>query len=185
MSVLLLSACPTDCNGSLGEVSFSECAGEFHYGEISKLYVAKATAADFTSPDLIAEWTTRLSDTANGADNIRTLIGIGEVTAPDMPEIAVSGDRTITGPKTYTMNFEVDETNDVNYAMMLETQCNLKYKVWAEMSDGMLYGGKTGIELTLKGNQPLLKGRTDVLKINFTGKWKSQNDPLRNLSPMF
>jgi hypothetical protein len=185
MSVLALSTCPTDCAGSLGEVNFSECAPELHYGEISKLYVAKATAADFTNVDLIAEWTTRLSDTANGADSIRTLIGIGELPAPDMPEITISGDRTITGPKTYTLTFEVDETNDINYALMLETQCNLKYKIWFEMSDGMLYGGNTGIEVTLKGHMAHGKVRTGVEVITFTGKWKSQFDPLRTLSPMF
>jgi hypothetical protein len=185
MSVLSLQQCPTDCLGSLGEVSFSDCAPELHYGEVAKLYIGKSNSADFTHADLIAEWTTRLSDTANGADNIRTLIGIGEVTAPEMTEVAISGDRTITGPKVYTLNFEVDETNDTNYQMMLETQCNLKYKVWIEMSDGMLYGGNIGILMVLKGNQPLLKVRTDVLKIVFTGKWKSQFDPLRTLSPMY
>lgn len=185
MSVLTLNPCPVDCAGSLGEVSFSECAPELHYGEISKIYVAKATAADFSAVGSIGEWTTRLSDTASGADNIRTLIGIGELPAPDMPEILISGDRTITGIKTYAFNYEVDETNDVNYALMLETQCNLKYKIWLEMSDGMLYGGNSGILVTLRGNQPLLKGRTDVLKIIFNGKWRSQNDPLRTLSPNF
>jgi hypothetical protein len=183
MSILVLPTCPTTCTGSLPDVSFSECAPELHYGEVSKVYVARADAADFTNVDLIAEWTTRLSDTDPGADKIRTLIGIGEVPAPDMPEITISGDRTITGPKTYNLTFEVDETNDANYQLMLETQCNLKYKVWLEMSDGMLYGGNEGIELTLKGNQPLVKSRTDVVKIIFTGKWKSTTDPLRCLSP--
>lgn len=184
MSVLTLNPCPVDCSGSLESVSFSECAGEFHYGEISKIYVARADAADFAAVDVITEWTARLHDSGVDPDDIRTLIGIGEVAAPDMTEIAVSGDRTITGPKTYNLTFEVDETNDTNYIFMLETQCNLKFKVWLEMSDGMLYGGNTGIEMILRGNQPLLKSRTDVEKIIFSGKWKSENDPLRCLSPM-
>jgi len=185
MSVLTLQACPTDCTDSLEEVYFNECAGEFHYGEISKLYVAGANAADFVSPDLLPEWTTRLSDTGSGADDIRTLVGIGELPEPEQTETSVSGNRTIYSPKTFNLTFDVDETNDTNFNFMLATYCNTKKKVWIEMSDGMLYGGKTGIELVLKGSQPLLKGRKDVLKIIFKGKWESASDPLRCISPMF
>ena len=185
MSVLQLMPCPTDCAGSNEAVSFNECAGEFHYGQISKLYVARADAADFVSPDIITEWTARLSDTGTGIDDIRTLIGIGELPEPEQSEIPVSGDRIIYSKKTFNLIFEVDETNDTNYEFMLATYCNVKKKVWIEMSDGMLYGGKTGIEMVFKGSQPLLKGKTEVLKILFKGKWESYSDPLRNISPMY
>ena len=185
MSVLQLPTCPTDCTGSNEAVSFNECAGEFHYGEISKLYVARSDAADFVSPDLIAEWTARLSDTGTDPDDIRTLVGIGELPEPEQTELPVSGNRIIYSAKTYNLLFEVDETNDTNYEYMLATYCNVKKKVWIEMSDGMLYGGKTGIEMVFKGSQPLLKGRKDVLKIIFKGKWESATDPLRCISPMF
>jgi hypothetical protein len=185
MSVLTLQPCPTDCTGSNPDVSFSECAGEFHYGEISKLYVAGSTAAAFTNVDLLAEWTTRLSDTDDGVDSIRTLVGIGELPEPEQTETAVSGGRTIYSPKTFNLAFEVDETNDTNYNYMLSTYCNSTKKVWIEMSDGMLYGGNEGIELILRGSQPLLKGRKDILKMLFKGKWESASDPLRCISPMF
>ena len=184
MSVLTLDPCPVDCAGALGAVSFSECAPELHYGEIAKMYVARADAADFAAVDVITEWTARLDDTGVDADDIRTLIGIGELPEPEQTEVTISGDRTIVGYKTYNLTFEVDETNDTNYELMLQTQCNLTYKIWLEMSDGMLYGGNTGIELTLRGVHPLVKGREEVQKIIFKGKWKSMNDPLRCLSPM-
>ena len=183
MSVIFLEPCPVDCAGALGYVDFSECAPEYHHGEISKMYVARADADDFTAvwdPD---EWTARLHDDTDDPQDIRTLIGIGELPEPEMTEQPTSGDRTYVGPKTYNLLFEVDESNDINYALMLETQCNLRYKVWLEMSDGMLYGGNTGIELTLHGSHPLLKGREELQKIIFKGKWKSMFDPTRCLMP--
>lgn len=185
MSVLLLPPCPTDCTGSLGPVNFNECAPEIHYGEIAKLYVARADAADFTNVGNSTEWSARLSDTVDTADKIRTLIGIGELPEPEQTEQPIAGGITIYSPKTFNLRFEVDQTNDENYEFMLETYCNSKKKVWIEMSDGMLYGGNEGIELVLKGSQPLLKGREEILKIIFTGKWKSPSDMLRTLSPMY
>ena len=185
MSVLRLPTCPTDCSGSLEAVSFNECAPELHYGEISKLYVARSDAADFTSPDIITEWTTRLSDTETTVDKIRTLIGIGEMGQPEKTELLISGGRTVYSPKTFNVLFEVDETNDTNYEFLLSTECNLKFKFWFETSDGMLYGGKTGIEAVFNMDAPIPKGREEVAKFMISIKWKSANSPLRCLSPMF
>lgn len=185
MSNLVMPPCPTDCASSLGAVSFNECSPELHYGEIRKLYVARADAADFVNSGAIGEWTTRLSDTSTDPDAIRTLIGIGEVPEPEQTEMLISGGRIIYSPMSFNLMFEVDETNDTNYNLMLETQCNNKYKIWAEMSDGMLYGGNSGIELVFKGTQPLPKTAEETVKILFKGKWKSAKSPLRTLSPMF
>ena len=185
MSVLTLPVCPTDCAGSLGAVAFDECAPVIHYGEISKLYVARADAADLTSPDLIAEWTARLSDTAVDVDSIRTFIGIGELPVPEKTELPISGNRTIYSPKTFNLLFEVDETNDTNYEWLLESECNLKRKFWYETSDGMLYGGKTGIEGIFGVDAPIPKGREEIAKFMMSVKWKSKHSPLRNLSPMY
>ena len=185
MSVLQLPQCPTDCAGSLGAVSFNECAPEVHYGEISKLYVARADAADFVSPDLIAEWTARLSDTEDTVDKIRTFIGMGEMPAPEKTELTISGNRTIYSPKTFNVLFEVDETNDTNYEWLLESECNLKRKFWFETSDGMLYGGKTGIEGVFNTDAPIPKSRKDIAKFMMSVKWESKNHPLRTISPMF
>ena len=185
MSVLTLPTCPTDCAGSLGAVSFNECAPEVHYGEISKLYVARSDAADFTNPDLLAEWTARLSDTAVDGDSIRTFIGIGELPVPEKTELPLSGNRIIYSPKTFNLLFEVDETNDTNYEFLLNTECNLKFKFWYETSDGMLYGGLTGIEGVFGMDAPIPKSREEFAKFMLSVKWKSANSPLRTISPMF
>jgi len=184
MSVLQLPICPTDCAGALEAVSFNECAPEIHYGEISKVYVARADAADFVAVDVITEWTARLDDSGADADDIRTLIGIGELPVPEKTELTISGDRIIYPPKKFTLNFEVDETNDTNYEFLLNTECNLKFKFWYETSDGMLYGGNTGIEAIISMDAPIPKSREEIAKFMMTAKWKSANHPLRCLSPM-
>ena len=184
MSVLTLEACPVDCAGALGAVSFSECAPEFHYGEISKMYIANADAADFAAVDVITEWTARLDDTGVDADDIRTFIGIGELPEPEQTESPASGNRIAYGPFTFNLTFEVDETNDDNYAFLLNANCNLKYKFWLEMSDGMLYGGNEGIEGTIKMTQPLPKSRDEKVLIIIKAKWTNKFYPLRCLSPM-
>ena len=185
MSVLTLPTCPTDCAGSLEAVSFNECAPEVHYGEVSKVYVARADSADFTNVDIITEWTARLDDSGSDANDIRTLIGIGEIPVPEKTELTLSGDRIIYPPKKFTMLFEVDETNDTNYEFLQASECNLKFKFWYETSDGMLYGGNTGIEAIISGDAPIPKSREEIAKFMFTAKWKSQFSPLRCLSPMF
>lgn len=185
MSNLYLPPCPTTCDGSLEAVSFNECAPTIHYGEIRKIYMARADAADLANPQTITEWTARLDDADPTVDKIRTFIGIGEMTAPEKSEIQISGGRTIYSPKTFNLLFEVDETNDTNYEWMLESECNLKRKFWFETSDGMLYGGKTGIEAVVNADQPIPKGSEEIVKIMMSMKWKSKNHPLRCTSPMF
>lgn len=184
MSILILPTCPTDCSGSLPDVFFDECAPTIHYGEVAKIYVAKADAADFTNVDLIAEWTARLSDTADTADSIRTLIVIGELPEPEQSEIKISGDRTVVGFKQFTLPFEIDETNDVNYNVLLTYECNVKAKIWFETADGVLYGGNAGIEATIRMNNVIPRERTEVAKFMGTVKWQSQFSPLRAASPM-
>jgi hypothetical protein len=185
MSVLFLPVCPTTCTSSVEAVEFDECAPELHYGEISKLYVARADSANFTNVSLLAEWTTRLDDTGTDINDIRTLIGIGELPVPEKSEIKISGDRTIYSPKKFNLLFEVDETNDINYWFLLASECNIKFKFWYETSDGMLYGGNNGIEGIFNMDAPIPKDRAAVCLFMLSTKWTSKNSPLRCLSPNF
>ena len=184
MSVLLLPQCPSDCTG-LPAVDFDVCAPELHWGEVSKLYLAAADADDFTNVESLAEWTTRLDQSATATgDEIRELTILGDLPEPEQSEIAISGDRTAVGVKTFTLAFDVDETNDTNYLAMLNMECNLTFKIWYETSDGMLYGGNDGIIATVRMNQIIPRERTELVKLTGTAKWKSQFSPLRVVSPM-
>lgn len=182
MSVLYLPPCPVGCSGSLEDVSFNECTPERHWGEISKVYVGPSDLADFLNVSALGEWTTRLADT--GDDKIRTLITIGEMPEPEQTEIFTSGNRYAYSPKKYLINFEVDETNETNYLFMVMSACGGKFKIWFETSDGILYGGNSGIEVTLKMNQVIPKEREGLVKFICQAKWQAEFAPYRCTSPM-
>jgi hypothetical protein len=173
------------CSGTLGAVDFDDCAPEVHFGEIAKLYlwvldeVPFATQAEF---DSAAHWATHISDSATTAGAIREFIIIGELAEPEKTRTPISGDRSITGFKKFTMSFEIDETNETNYNFMLLSECGGKYKACYETADGIIYGGFNGIEVSLELDQVIPKGRPDVVKIMGKMTWSSKNSPLRQIS---
>ena len=182
MSVLYLPPCPTDCTGSVQSVSFNECAPETHYGEISKVYLGPSDLADFADVTSLAEWVGKLADT--GDDMIRTLIGMGDKPEPEQTETPISGDRIVFGYKKFLFNFDVDETNETNYNFMAMAECGGKFKVWYETSDGILYGGNAGLEVSVKVNEIIPRERTGVVKHIYRFSWQSKQHPYRCVSPM-
>lgn len=183
MSDWCLPPCPTDCETSLEPVSFNTCAPEYHWGEISKIYVGPADMAAFQI-DNLANWTSRLSDTV--ADKIRTLIGIGEMPEPEVTEVATSGDRKAYSARQYTLSFTIDETNEINYEWMQMTGCNTNYQFWFETSDGLLYSDSPslGLEGTVVFHQIIPRLRTELVTFVGTFKWQSYFAPHRLVSPM-
>jgi hypothetical protein len=184
MSVLFIPPCPTTCAGYLADVSFNECTPEYHWGEISKIYLASITHPGFINAGALAEWTAWLSDTADFAYSIRTLTVIGELPEPETSEVPTSGDRIAIGYKTFNLNFEIDETNDINYNWLLMSECGGKYVIWYETSDGILYGGNDGIEVSLRMNQIIPRERTALVKLMGKATWKSIRSPFRHDSPL-
>ena len=172
MSVLYLPPCPTSCESALQPVSFNECSPEYHWGEISKIYLAPADLdlSGFDVTDL-ADWTALLADT--GDDKIRTLIGIGEMAEPEVSEVETSGNRKAYGNRQYTMLFSVDETNETNYSFAAMTGCNTKYLMWFETSDGILYGGNTGIECTVVFHPIIPRSRKELVTFAGSFKWQA------------
>lgn len=183
MSDLFFPPCPTSCDSALQPVSFSTCSPEYHWGEISKVYIAPADLdlTGFDASDL-ADWTPKLADT--GDDKIRTLIGIGEMAEPEISEVTTSGDRKAYSSRQYTVAFTIDETNDTNYSWMVMTGCNTNYLFWFETSDGLLYGGNDGLEGTAIFHQIIPKTREELVTFVGTFKWKSYFAPARCDSPM-
>lgn len=190
MSVLFVPPCPTTCSGSLADVLFNECAPEWHYGEVSKIYIAES---DFESVDnagnpgfsdvtSLTEWNDNLSDTVDS--KIRTLVVLGDLPEAETTEIAASGDRIAIGYKTFSLIFEIDETNDTNYNFLLMSECGGKYLIWFETSDGLLFGGNLGIEVSLRLNYLIPRERTAFQKIMGKATWKSLQSPFRCESPL-
>lgn len=184
MSVLLYPTCPESCAGSLPEPSFNECAPVIGYGEVSKIYLAKADADGFTNVELLSEWTSRLALGVSDPDAIRAFTVIGDLPEPELTEITISGNRTVTGFKKFSLPFEIDEDNDENYQAHLTFECNTKFKMWFETADGMMFGGNQGIDASILSNYMIPRGRTEVRKVMGRAKWDSKKSPLRNVSPL-
>lgn len=183
MSDYCLPVCPTDCTSALQPVSFSPCAPEYHWGEIAKVYVGPADLPSFDISNLAA-WTYYLS--ATGDDKIRTLIGIGDMPAPEVTEVATSGNRKAYGARQYTLNFTIDETNETNYEWMQMTACNTSYQFWFETADGILYSDDpdSGILGTAVFHQIIPRLRTELVTFVGTFKWQDFVAPHREVSPM-
>lgn len=186
MSVISLPVCPTDCTGVLNPVSFSECAPEVHFGEISKLYLwVDSATPPFASQaefDSAAHWNTHLNPAGVAVTDIREFTVIGEQPEPEQTETAISGDRTVVGYKKFILNLEIDETNEINYKFLMAAECNGKYKAVYATADGIMYGGFQGLDVTLKINNVIPKERTAIVKFMVKLQWSSKFHPFRQVS---
>jgi len=105
---------------------------------------------------------------------------------PEITEISTSGDRKAYSSRQYTLNFTIDETNDVNYSWMAMTGCNVNFKFAFETSDGILYVGGADdlLEGTAVFHQIIPRLRTELVTFVGTFKWQSYFAPYRLDSPM-
>jgi hypothetical protein len=165
--------CAIDCNVILPVVKFDDCAPKYLQSQIKRVFIAKGNAASFTDVSLVAEWTTRLSETTTGADVIRPLSVSGSMPAPSVTEYATNRRNSIVINREHTINFTIDDCSDENYEFMLSLQCGGTYKLWFETWGKKLYGGNTGRKVTIQASPVLGGGDGDVTKIECLAKWKS------------
>jgi len=189
MSIYLLPECPTTCEGVLEAVSFSECAPETHPGEIEWLYLwVDSDTPPFANQDEydhIANWLTHLSEAGTEIDDIRAIHVIGEQPEPEQTETTISGDRIVYGYKKFTLNLEVDETNEINYNFLLGSECNGSYKANYQTADGIMFGGWQGLDVSVKMNMVIPRSRQELIKYMIKVTWSSKNHPFRqHFSPI-
>jgi hypothetical protein len=182
MSNLYLPPCPNSCLGSVAAVDFDLCAPEWHYGEVSKVYIGPTTIPTFDSTSL-AVWNFYLDDTV--ADKIRTLITLGDMPESASTETPMAGGLIAYGLKKFVLNFQIDQTGDINYAFFQMLECPGKRKLWFETSDGMLYGGDEGLLVTIKINQVIPTEKTAPVKFMAVATWDALHSPARFQSPMY
>ena len=188
MSVVSLPTCPDDCTGPLESVSFNECAPETHPGEIEWLYLwvdsATPPFASQANYDSAVHWATHLDETGTDIDDIRAIHVIGEQPEPEQTETTISGDRIVYGYKKFTLNLEVDETNETNYNFLLGSECNGSYKANYQTADGLLFGGWRGLDVSVKMNMVIPRRRQELIKYMVKVTWSSMNHPFRQISPV-
>lgn len=172
--------CQTGCDDDLPSVSFNDdCGSEVHQSEIETLFVSKAGSIAFTDWTDPAEWSTRLSQTANLTGNeIRALTVIGDKPAAQASVVNISKERTKKVTATHVINFEIDDLTQQNYEFALKMQCGVRKRFWYKTRGGKQYGGNAGILATIELN-PVLGRGDEIEKLVGTITWKSKLDPER------
>jgi len=177
-----IPTCPTGCETELPEINMVVCDPDVDFGEIEKIYFTNVDnpLVDVTSA---AEWASRLSNDSADTDAIRYLHVSAELVEPETPEFSISLCRKVYGNSDWTINLEIEETNDENYSWMMATKCNDTYLFWFE-SGKYIYGGNAGIEGQFNVNPTIPRGCNEIKKFIGTLKWNAKFPPERALNPM-
>lgn len=176
--------CPQNCEAPLPVITADNCDPEINLSEIEYLLLAKPGSAPISDIASVSAWSSRISNTATGADAIRQLVGSGELPAPTDNEVTYSKARTKVLNKTFVVNFDWDETSDANYNAARQWQCTSQMLVWFVTRSGHVFGGTTGILASVKFGINLAKGDTAYQIIPVTITWKNKFNPERNVWPL-
>jgi hypothetical protein len=183
MSVNTNPVCPTGCTGGVPDLDFSFCTPTNLFGEITHIFVASASASCFTDEASLPEWLGRLDNSGGGVDAIRYMHVSADMPAGAGDVIETSLARKAKGPKTFTINVDVDDITTLNYEFMRSTQCNVTFKFWYA-SAGFLYGGHCGFDASINLDYVIARGTKSIQKITGTVVWEEQYAPERVTNPL-
>ncbi|MFA5715796.1 MAG: hypothetical protein WC998_08645 [Candidatus Paceibacterota bacterium] len=183
MSVNTNPTCPSGCTGEIPDAQFSFCSPTNLFGEITHLFIASAGTACFTDEAILAEWLGRLDNSGGGIEAIRYFHVSADMPAGAGDVIETSLNRKAKGPKTFTINVDVDDITSLNYEFMRATQCNQTFKIWYA-SAGFLYGGACGIDANVNLDYVIARGTKSIQKITGVVTWDSQYAPERVVNPL-
>ncbi len=177
--------CPDNCEAQvLPEVLFDDCAPELNRSEIEWIILGKANTAPFKDLEDLAEWNTRIKLVNSHVNSLRILRVVGDKPAAEDQTAVISGQRTVVSSANHTVNFDVDETNKVNYEFIRTTACNSSSKVWYVTVDGLMYGGICGLKAQIKMRLVQARGENEIEKYTGTLTWKDRFDPPRAKWPL-
>ena len=160
------------CSTVLPPTSSDICDVNSNYGELNQLYFTRF-GDSLTDWEDDTEWATRLSNsTAMPAlptlAPIRSLFGIGSVSAPERPTIPAPRKGTIYGIPVYTIIFNVYDTSATNMTMVsLLPTSGQTYAAWIGTEE-KLFGGNDGIKMTMIADPIIPESKDDVIKIQVT-----------------
>lgn len=182
--------CPQDCSEQqIPSVNFDDCSPELNDSEIEWIAVAKSDADDFTDIEDADEWNARINQLAatpapSPDNSIRMIRVTGDKPAPEITNRTVSGSRTVQTAKSHTINFDIDETNELNYEWARSTSCNATYKAWYITKAGLVYGGICGLKAQIVANLVQARGDGEIELYQGTMTWKDKIDPPRANFPL-
>lgn len=178
--------CNNDCDSALGAVEFNYCNPEVNPSEIRRIFLSSSGASPFSDWAEATEWLTRINQTDTEDKNaIRVLTTIASKPAPSQVTKELSDGRTKVVRKDHSMNYLVDENNDVNYEFFRQLECSGSVRLWYETMGGKIYGGNEGISATMSGDEILNSGADEIAIFEGVITWKSKYSPERTNSPIF
>jgi len=183
--------CPTGCSTTPPPVTADYCNPDVTNAQVTTLYVEALNAAVFANVTDVTEWATRLSQTALGADNIRTLHVIGAKPVATTAKIDLGNDKSTTVQKEHKLDLIIRETSDENYNFLKTTECGGNFKVAYVIGKYLFVNDDaTGnidndlIEASIEINDQASNNFSDPYEFVVTITWKSKFHPGRILNPM-
>lgn len=178
-----MPTCPTGCSSVLPDLEFNFCSPVNTFGEISHIFLAALDAECFTDWTAIGEWTTRLSNTADGIDVIRFLHVAADWPVPERDILETSLCRKVKTPGTFTINVDIDDLSDLNYTFMRQSQCSTVFRAWFATPD-YIFGGNCGVEVLVNLDYLIERGCKTIHKITGTITWEDPFSPERAENPL-
>lgn len=181
--------CPEGCEDpTLPPTSVEDCiqAEEENLSEIQAIYItdlsSDITFTDWTQP---GEWAALINNETSEPGFIRCLCGIGDIPAGTPTILQKSKGRSKRTKTAKVLNFDVDNTNDINYEFMRGLQCGGTYCMWIETRGCKLLGGSRGILVSVEAADPIYNRGNDSYEIfQFQFTWDEKISPPRTTSPV-
>lgn len=173
------------CSTNIPPVLNSECDNVALNGGLEAIYIQRADQAAFTDWTQVTEWSALLDDSGVTGSEIRTLYVQGDLPLPAINELTISRDRKFYPNSEFTLNLDVDDLSDENYAFISACVIGLNCKAWWKDKAGYLYGGNSGIFGTLQMSHVIPRDDTNTFQIGqSTFRWKARVLPERVISPI-
>lgn len=176
--------CPEDCQAPLPPFNFTDCNPETFLSELEWLAIKRPGSNPISDVGSLPEWQARVNNAGSGAQAIRLIRITGDMPAPTDNEVVISGQRRIVLSRTYTVNFDVDELNDVNYESLRQLQCGGKVDFAYVTLSGHVFGGGKFINASMKLSPINERGETSFQKYTGTLTWTAKFAPPRDMWPL-
>lgn len=177
-----------DCDSSqLSAVNFAECAELVQQdpSQIDGILLCDKDPTDPTQPATAAPvdltslvgWEAVIGNTAG---QWKYLTVIGDLPEPEQEERIISKGRKKKGDKTFSINFDVDDTTDENYDFMRYCESSPE-KIMYYHDENYIYG-PIAVQI-VRANAPKARGEDSYDIFSFTAEWDHKHHPPRTTNP--
>lgn len=168
--------CPTDCTALLPVCNFTECNPVTNSAQITDVFIGTPgnPMIDWKDP---AEWLARISCTGVAANSIRHWFVTGAYTRPEQTINKLAHGIKKAGNKTFKTTLIIDQTNQDNLNMVRQLECGGKLLMWFVIGGSVMFGGDSGIEVSLFPFITAVDNTDEFMKIEIDVEWTAGCSP--------